>query len=98
VPRNIFRNTPEAYATDSKALEIAKIAVNKGWDKGMPDIQRRYIYSPFNHSENLEIQKRSVELFTELGDSQHLFWAKSFYDTIKKYGRFLHRDQILGRK
>jgi uncharacterized protein (DUF924 family) len=98
VPRNIFRNTPEAYATDSKALEFAKIAVDKGWDKGMPNIQRRYIYSPFNHSENLEIQKRSVQLFTELGDSQHLFWAKSFYDTIKKYGRFPHRDLILGRK
>jgi uncharacterized protein (DUF924 family) len=97
-PRNIFRNTPEAYATDSKALEFAKIAVDKGWDKGMPHIQKRYIYSPFDHSENLEIQKRSVQLFTELGDSQHLFWANSFYDTIKKYGRFPHRDHILGTK
>jgi len=68
VPKNIFRNTPEAYATDSKALKFAKIAVDKGWDKGMPHIQRRYIYSPFNQSENLEIQKRFVQLFTELGD------------------------------
>jgi len=98
VPRNIFRNTPQAYMTDNKALSIAKIIVNKGWDKEMPGTFRRYVYSPFNHSENLVDQEMSVRLFTDLGDSQHLFWAKSFYDTIKKHGRFPHRDSILGRK
>ncbi|CUM67166.1 uncharacterized protein PRCAT00004859001 [Priceomyces carsonii] len=98
VPRNIFRDTPRAYATDDRALEIAEDVVQRGWDKEQPPTVRRYIYSPFNHSENLDIQKRSLELFTELGDPTHLYWATDFYNTIKKYGRFPHRDAILGRK
>ncbi|XP_037049257.1 uncharacterized protein LOC119083627 [Bradysia coprophila] len=98
VPRNIFRNTAQAYATDDKALEIAKKIVASGWDEHQPDIVRRYMYSPFNHSENLEDQRRSVELFTKLGDREHLHWAKNFYETIKTYGRFPHRDGILGRR
>lgn len=97
VPRNIFRNTPQAYATDDKALSVAKYAVAKGWDKSMPEICRRYLYSPFNHSENLSDQKMSVKLFTELGDAHHLHWAKDFYEQIKTNGRFVHRDRFLGR-
>ncbi|THC96318.1 hypothetical protein EYZ11_004223 [Aspergillus tanneri] len=97
VPRNIFRGTPLAYATDSKAIAVARQAVESGWDKQMPPIQRRYIYSPFNHSENLEDQKMSLKLFTELGDRYHLHWAQDFYNQIKRDGRFTHRDHILGR-
>ena len=97
VPRNIFRNTPQAYATDEKALSVAYHVVEKGWDKNMPTICRRYLYSPFNHSERLADQEMSVKLMTELGDSNHLFWAKDFYDQIKRNGRFVHRDPILGR-
>lgn len=98
VPRNIFRDKPEAYATDSEALEIAKKIIVNGWDENQPTVIRRYIYSPFNHSENLEDQSRSVELFTKLGDREHLHWAQSFYNTIKSFGRFPHRDKILGRQ
>ncbi|KAJ5220013.1 hypothetical protein N7468_009217 [Penicillium chermesinum] len=97
VPRNIFRDTPAAYATDPKALSVARHAVTQGWDRELPAIQRRYMYSPFNHAENLEDQEMSVKLFTDLGDPYHLHWAKSHYDQIKKYGRFTHRDEILGR-
>lgn len=97
VPRNIFRNKPQAYATDGDALTIAKKIVANGWDANQPDIVRRYMYSPFNHSEKLDDQRRSVELFTKLGDREHLHWAKSFYETIKTHGRFPHRDEILGR-
>ncbi|KAL1980558.1 hypothetical protein VTN96DRAFT_3964 [Rasamsonia emersonii] len=97
VPRNIFRGTPQAYATDSKAIAVARYAVDKGWDKHLPTIQRRYMYSPFNHSENLADQEMSLKLFTELGDSKHLYWARNFYDQIKQNGRFVHRDPILGR-
>lgn len=98
VPRNIFRDTPQAYATDGKALSVAKHAVTKEWDKTMPKTCRRYLYSPFNHSENLNDQKMSVKLFTELGDPHHLHWAKDFYQQIKTNGRFVHRDRILGRR
>lgn len=98
VPRNIFRDTAQAYGTDSEALTIAKKIIEKNWDENQPSIVRRYMYSPFNHSENLEDQKRSVELFTKLGDREHLHWAENFYDTIKTHGRFPHRDSILGRR
>lgn len=98
VPRNIFRDTPQAYATDNEALEIAKKIVSNGWDENQPSIVRRYIYSPFNHSENIDDQKRSVELFTKLGEREHLHWAQNFYETIKTHGRFPHRDKILGRR
>ncbi|KAJ5377286.1 uncharacterized protein N7496_004695 [Penicillium cataractarum] len=97
VPRNIFRDTPEAYATDAKALSVSRYTIEQGWDKKLPNIQRRYLYSPFNHSEDLEDQELSVRLFTELGDAYHLQWAKDFRDQIKQYGRFKHRDHILGR-
>lgn len=97
VPRNIFRDTPEAYATDAKALSVSSYAIEQGWDKSLPVIQRRYMYSPFNHSEDLEDQEISVKLFAELGDAYHLQWAKNFRDHIKQYGRFKHRDHILGR-
>lgn len=97
VPRNIFRDTPQAYETDSKAVSVARYAIGQGWDKRLPDIQRRYMYSPFNHSENLEDQELSVQLFTELGDPYHLHWAKDFHNQIKWDGRFKHRDSILRR-
>ncbi|KAJ5119088.1 hypothetical protein N7476_011440 [Penicillium atrosanguineum] len=97
VPRNIFRGTPQAYATDSKAVTVARYAIERKWDKELPNIQRRYMYSPFNHSEDLKDQEYSVKLFTELGDSYHLHWAKDFRDQIERNGRFTHRDSILGR-
>ncbi|KAL4898656.1 hypothetical protein BDV59DRAFT_167288 [Aspergillus ambiguus] len=97
VPRNIFRDTPQAYETDPKALAVARHAVDRGWDKNLPTVQRRYMYSPFNHSEDLRDQEMSVRLFTGLGDDYHLHWAKDFYNQIKKNGRFVHRDRILGR-
>ncbi|KAH8694204.1 hypothetical protein BGW36DRAFT_384544 [Talaromyces proteolyticus] len=97
VPRNIFRGSAKAYATDGKAVEIARYAVDQKWDKDMPDIQKRYMYSPFNHSENLHDQERSLALFTELGDPYHMRWARDFYEQIKRDGRFKHRDAILKR-
>ncbi|CAI7657127.1 unnamed protein product [Penicillium manginii] len=97
VPRNIFRNTPLVYATDSQAISIAQYTIDKGLDKKLTVIQRRYMYSPFNHSENLKDQQTSVELCTELGDTYHLHWAKDLHDQIKRNGRFTHHDQILQR-
>lgn len=97
VPRNIFRGAPQQYATDSRALSIARYAIDQGWDRGLPTVQRRYMYSPFNHSEDLRDQEESVRLFTELGDPYHLRWALDFRDRIRRDGRFTHRDRILGR-
>ena len=99
IPRNIFRGSPRAYATDNKAVAVARYAVlDHGWDRNLPTIQRRYMYSPFNHSEDIRDQEVSVRLFTELGDGYHLHWARSFYEQVKRDGRFKHRDAVLGRK
>ncbi|KAL4806925.1 hypothetical protein BDV18DRAFT_160088 [Aspergillus unguis] len=97
VPRNIFRGTPQAYATDQQAVSVARAAVERGWDRDLPDIMKRYMYSPFNHSEELADQEESVRLFTQLGDPYHLRFAKDFHDAVKRDGRFKHRDRILGR-
>lgn len=98
VPRNIFRGSPRAYATDEKARDVARRAVlERGLGKGLPGAMRRYLYSPFNHSEDLKDQELSVRLFRELGDETHLYWATKFYEDIKRDGRFVHRDGILGR-
>jgi len=97
VPRNIHRDKPEAYQCDDRALEVAKLMVTNGWDKEQPNIIRRYIYSPFNHSEVLSEQEKSVQLFEDLADPDHLWWANEFHRIIKENGRFPHRDIILGR-
>ncbi|KAJ5267387.1 hypothetical protein N7478_010195 [Penicillium angulare] len=97
VPRNIFPNTPQAYRTDAKAVSVARFAMGQGWDKGLPNIKKRYMYSPFNHSEDLKDQEMSVKLFTEMGDAYHISFAENYYEQIKRNGRFMHRDSILKR-
>ena len=98
VPRNIFRDKAQAYETDSKALAVLKKIVANGWDKDQPTIIRRYIYSPYNHSENFADQEQSVKLFAQLGDPMHMYWAKRHYDIIKQHGRFPHRDLAMNRR
>ncbi|KAJ5714837.1 uncharacterized protein N7483_012018 [Penicillium malachiteum] len=76
VPRNIFRGAPQAYETDSKAASIARYAIEQGLDDGLPDIQKRCMYSPLNHSEDIKDQELSAKLFTQLSDPYHLHWGK----------------------
>ncbi len=67
-PRNMFRNSPKSFEMDSKILLVVKEALNKGFDKVLPPVMRRFMYMPFMHSENLAEQKRSVELFASMKD------------------------------
>lgn len=97
VPRNIFRDTAKAYATDAYALQVARKVVDNNWDKGKHLSLRRYMYAPFNHSEDIKDQEVSVRLFRELDDPKHTYWAQHHYDIIRQHGRFPHRDKILGR-
>jgi uncharacterized protein (DUF924 family) len=100
-PRNMFRNTPTAFATDTRALAIAKQAIETEIDRKLLPVQRWFIYLPFEHSEKLEDQLRSVKLFETLAsdpDSQiAIDSAHTHYELIKRFGRFPHRNQILGR-
>jgi uncharacterized protein (DUF924 family) len=99
MPRNIFRGTPKAFESDKKALVIAKYAVSKGLDQVLSLQKRRFIYLPFEHSENLNDQRRSVELFEKMKSEDQLGYdyAVRHLEVIKKYGRFPHRNKILGR-
>ena len=96
-PRNAFRGTPRMYATDPAARRIAAAAVDAGHDQAMTLELRKFFYLPFAHSEDLADQERSVALCRHLGlpDSQNSLRHR---DIVKRFGRFPHRNPILGRK
>lgn len=96
-PRNAFRDTPRAFATDARALEAAKAMLAAGHDKALPDDVRSFAYMPFDHSENLDDQHRAVELLAPISE-EHAFHARSHRDLIARFGRFPHRNEILGRE
>jgi uncharacterized protein (DUF924 family) len=102
VPRNMFRNMPRAFATDTQALIIAKQSIAQHVDRALEPIQRIFIYLPLEHSENLDDQHQSVQLFEALvADTPDLAdcldYAKRHQAIIERFGRFPHRNRILGR-
>lgn len=96
-PRNMFRGTPGAFASDDLALQHARAAVDAGFDRQIEPGRRAFLYLPFEHSEDLPDQTRSVELFESLGDPGYLDYAVQHRDIIVQFGRFPHRNAILGR-
>jgi uncharacterized protein (DUF924 family) len=96
-PRNMFRGDAEQFATDQLALAIAKAAIGKGFDRRLQPDQRAFLYMPFQHSEDLDDQNRSMLLFSELGDARFIPYARKHHDIIERFGRFPHRNSILGR-
>jgi uncharacterized protein (DUF924 family) len=97
-PRNMFRGHAEQFATDPLALAIARGAVDRGLDGHMSRDERSFLLMPFQHSENLDDQQRSLALFTELGDAEMLRYARLHHDVIERFGRFPHRNRVLGRQ
>lgn len=95
-PRNIYRDDARAFASDPKALRIAKQAVEDGFDQQVMPVMRKFLYLPFEHSENLEDQDRALQLFAALGDDD-LVWAEKHHEIIARFGRFPHRNAVLGR-
>ena len=97
LPRNMFRGDAQQFATDHLALAIAREAVDRGLDEELQPWERGFLYMPFQHSENLDDQNRSLLLFTRLGDDYQLGYAKKHHDVIARFVRFPHRNAILGR-
>lgn len=96
--RNMFRGTKEMYGTDSKAVRLAHFAVEKGLDQQLEHpSMRQFIYMPFEHSENLEEQELSVRLFEKLGNENLLDWAVRHEKTVRRFGRFPSRNDVLER-
>jgi uncharacterized protein (DUF924 family) len=101
-PRNMFRGDGRTHATDGTALETSKYAVEHALDRELPAFQRMFLYMPFMHSENVEDQRRSVELFgllaEEPGAPDVTSYAVGHREIVERFGRFPHRNAILGRR
>jgi uncharacterized protein (DUF924 family) len=95
-PRNMFRGQARAFATDSLARAVASRAILNGFDGTFPDM-RGFFYLPFEHSEDLADQQRGLTLYKAADDEDGLRWAKIHADIIRRFGRFPHRNAVLGR-
>jgi uncharacterized protein (DUF924 family) len=96
-PRNMFRGTPRAFSTDALALQIADGAIERGFDKKVDPKMRSFFYLPFMHSEKLAVQERCLALYREYADAEGIKFAELHLDPIRRFGRFPHRNKILGR-
>lgn len=96
-PRNMYRDTPRAFSFDGKAREIARHTIDRGYFDTLPEIMRFFALLPFEHSESLEDQKYSVASYKKLGNENGLDFAIQHLEIIERFGRFPHRNQILGR-
>lgn len=96
-PRNLFRGSAHAYATDPLARRIAAKALERGFDRQVDPALRAFFYLPFEHSEDPADQARAVALFSAAGDEEGLKWAVLHEDIIERFGRFPHRNAPLGR-
>ncbi len=96
-PRNMFRGQARAFSTDALALDIARAALDRGFDDAFVEGARTFYYLPFMHSEDLADQERSLTLFSQPGFEFNLSFARAHHDIIARFGRFPHRNAVLGR-
>ena len=97
-PRNMFRGTRRAWRSDPVALDVADRAIERGHDRAVEPALRRFFYLPFMHSEELSDQERSVTLAEAMGDEDTLKGARHHREIVARFGRFPHRNAILGRE
>lgn len=97
MPRNMFRGTARAYAADPLARAVAQRALARGFDRSFTLPERQFFYLPFMHSEALADQQRAVELYRSAGDAEGLEYAEQHAAVIRRFGRFPHRNPLLGR-
>ncbi len=98
LPRNMYRATPLAFATDGLARREARLAIAGGADRLVHGRQRPFFYLPFEHSEQIDDQEYSVRLFSDLPDANLLDYAVRHRDIVARFGRFPHRNDFIGRE
>lgn len=106
-PRHIFRGEAQAFAFDAKALQLVDNALERGWDSQLHPLQTSFLYMPLQHTEHLQRQQQSVQLFSKLAETapppyqqfieSNLGYARQHLDIIERFGRFPHRNHALGR-
>lgn len=98
IPLNIFRGKPDSFSTEALAIVVARVAIDKGFDNELNTQQKSFLYMPFMHSENLQDQELALVLFDQPGLEDNLRVAKHHYNIVERFGRFPHRNEILGRE
>ncbi len=96
VSRNINRGSPLAFAGDAKALALAKASVSRGYHQKLMPPLARWLIMPFEHAEDLDAQHRGVALFGTMGLAEMVYYAQIHLDIIARFGRFPHRNPVLG--
>ena len=96
-PLNMFRTEAQSFATEAQSRDVAQLAVDQGFDQALEAKQCAFLYMPFMHSETLADQQRALELFDQPGLEDNLRFARHHHDIIEKFGRFPHRNEVLGR-
>ena len=91
----MFRGDARTYATDALALDAARHAVASGYDRSLSEIERTFVYLPFEHSENLADQEEALRLFSGQANYE---WARKHWEIVRRFGRFPHRNAVLGRQ
>ena len=97
LPLNMFRGEQKCFETEQLSRNVADLAILRGFDQQLTDAQKGFLYMPFMHSEKLEDQVRSIELFEKAGLQENLRFAHHHHGIVEKFGRFPHRNAILGR-
>ena len=97
-PLNMFRGHPDAFATEQLAVAVCKHAIAHGFDQQLPKQQVSFLYLPLMHSENMADQDESVRLFTAAGLKENAQFAQHHRHIVERFGRFPHRNAILGRE
>lgn len=97
-PLNMFRGQPESFSTEAASREVAERAIDEGFDQVLDRTRQPFMYMPFMHSESLADQERSVRLFERAGLTDNLRFARHHRDIVARFGRFPHRNAILGRE
>ncbi|MDB5590121.1 DUF924 family protein [Enterovirga sp.] len=97
MPRNMFRGDPRTWSTDEAARHAAERAIAAGHDSAVDPALRSFFFLPLMHAEDLAAQERSVALYEQHGDPDNLTWARHHRDVIARFGRFPHRNAVLGR-
>ena len=96
-PRNCFRQSAHSYATDGLARHYAERAIEAGFDAQVDPALKIFFYMPYEHSEALADQQRSLDLFRATGNDEYIKYAQLHYDLIARFGRFPHRNEAVGR-
>lgn len=96
-PRNMFRGTPQTFASDAQARDVARRAIDRGVDRRIDPMLLEFLYLPFMHSEHLADQLHCVALFQNTDNAENLKYAREHADIIRRFGRFPHRNRLLGR-